>query len=260
MNFRKSFKILAAIVFCVLALGIFIWFDGQYAVPVLMYHNIGTDARGRNNTVSLESFQKQLDYLKRNNYRVVTLDEICGAMVSQRRLPRKTVAITFDDGNDNNFVNAFPALVERGMTATFFVPAGQIAHPGTMTWEQLALMRDQGMRIGSHGMSHAYLPEVSLQQQRFEINESKKVLAERLKVRVDYYAYPVGGLTQTVKELVRDAGYQAAFTTNRGVSKLRDDVYEIRRIKMSSADVNPVVIWGKLNGYYNFYRTIKNPY
>ena len=64
------------------------------------------------------------------------------------------VRISFDDGNASDIEIGLPGLVERGLDATFFVLAGRLGAPGSLSADQVGALVGQGMRIGSHGMDH----------------------------------------------------------------------------------------------------------
>ena len=74
------------------------WFATQYRLPILMYHSVSIDNRGYETSVSPESFKKQMDYLKRHHYDVISLNEFVEIRKNQNWLPRKTVVITLTTG------------------------------------------------------------------------------------------------------------------------------------------------------------------
>jgi len=77
-------------------------------------------------------------------------------------------------------------------------------------------------------------------------------------IPVLYFSYPIGVFTQQIKDLVKEAGYKAAVTTNRGkdYSNTRD-LYELHRVSVRNGDLS-WSFWGKLSGYYNFFRKAKD--
>ena len=106
--------------------------------------------------------------------------------------------------------------------------------------------------------SHAYLPGVLPDQQHEEILKSKEFLERKIGRSVDYFSYPVGGFNKQIIEFVQRAGYQAAFTTNRGYNRYNKDVYSLKRIRLSDKDNSDMILWFKLSGFYNFLRA-ENP-
>jgi len=226
-------------------------------VPV---DNIMPNPQHRVDTVTPQNFRQQLDFLKRNGCQVLHLRDLVAGIKKEKKLPRKSVVITFDDGIENNFSQAFPVLKEYGMTAAFFVSGDNIGRPGYLTWEQLRLMQAQGMDIGCHGMTEAYLPDIPEDKQRYEIEQCKRVLEAGLKTPIDYYAYSISGFSPQIKEIVRKAGYQAAMATNRGTVPGQKDLFELRRIKITDRSSAGLSLGAKVSGFYNIFRPLKKPY
>lgn len=251
---KKRFIVIALLT--IATLGWFSVFSGKYTIPVLMYHEIEDAAQVRSDAVSPQKFQEQMAFLKNNGYHVLTLDQFTQALRTGKTFSRKAVVLTFDDGHKNNVTAAYPVLEKYGLTAAFFVSPGTVGQDGVMTWQDILTLHKGGMTIGSHGMRQAYLPEVSEVEQTFEIFESKAVLEKMLKDKVKYYAYPVGGYTDQLKRLIRDVGYEAAFTTNRGSDRFNKDLFEINRIKVSEKD-SLLTFKAKVSGYYNLFRRLK---
>ena len=127
-----------------------------------------------------------------------------------------------------------------------------------MDWPQILELSRAGMTIACHGMQQLYLPDADEVNQDYEIRECKRVLEERLGKSVDFYAYPVGGFNAAIKAKVKTAGYRAAFTTNRGTDRFNTDVYELNRIRFSDRDNTWFILWAKLNGFYNLFRSLKS--
>jgi peptidoglycan/xylan/chitin deacetylase (PgdA/CDA1 family) len=118
------------------------------------------------------------------------------------------VVLTFDDGLISDYEIAFPALLETQQKATFFVTVENIGKPGYMNINQIRELADNGMEIGSHGLTHAYLVTMPESNARQEILRSRDLLQLCLGQNVDSFA-PVGGhFTPWMFEAAKDAGYR----------------------------------------------------
>jgi peptidoglycan/xylan/chitin deacetylase (PgdA/CDA1 family) len=233
----------------------------RHTVPVLMYHSITEDTQS-SLSVSPENFKKQIAYLERSGYSVISLDELVKGIVKGERFSNKQVVLTFDDGFRDNYINAFPVLAKHGMPATIFIATDYIGeNPEYLTWDQIRAMAENNIDFGGHTCSHAYLP--SLKHTKFLVSEiagCKAAIEKELGRPIYYFCYPTGGFTQEAKELVKMAGYKGACTTNRGFDMSNLDVYEINRIKITDLDANkPFHFRIKLSGYYNLFRKGKSP-
>jgi peptidoglycan/xylan/chitin deacetylase (PgdA/CDA1 family) len=242
-------------------LGLALTLPRLYVAPVLMYHMIGypQNERMRANTVSPESFRKQLSYIKKRGYLVLSLDEYYEGLKAGKNFCCRSVVFTFDDGMLDNYTAAFPILREHGFQAAFFVPTEKIGMEGRMTWGQLREASASGITVGSHLLNEEYLPDLPLAAQEREIVESKRAIESRLGRPAYYLAYPIGGFTEDVKKFTRQAGYRLAFTTNRGFARFNRDLFELKRIRPTEMD-NDFTLWWKLTGYYNLLRSSKKPF
>ena len=246
-----------------LALGVscfFLWASNQYVVPIVMYHHVDDVEHKMAPTVHPDTFSAQMAYLKERHFNVISLNELVKSLRDGEKLSRNSVVITFDDGYDNNYTKAFPILKKYDFPATLFVSSDYVGQEGYVTIDQLQEMRGHKIVIGSHTRHHAYLPDLSAEEQRDEIMQSKAILEEKLDGAVQYFSYPVGGFSDSIKTFVKDAGYQAAVTTNRGFDKSNQDIFEINRVKVGGNDESPIKLWAKFSGYYNILRSPKNPY
>ena len=212
-----------------------------YGIPVLCYHSI--DPSGSDLSTSLPEFRSQMRFLKENGYETMSLTQLhaAGTTPMERR-----VVITFDDGFANNFDLAFPVLKQHSFTATFFITAKYAgtmpgwlqgkegfretsAYP-IMSWDQIKELRQAGMEIGSHTISHPYLSKLPESEQEEEIRGSKEIIERHLKEKIAHFCYPYGDFDQRTVTLVRGAGYTTACTTAWGINKTTPDPFQIKRV------------------------------
>ncbi len=184
----------------------------------LVYHDVLPHEPPRDGSpeyfgVSHRAFLQQIDSIADAGLRACSLREAIGLG------GQGCVALTFDDGNAGQFERAFPALVERGMTATFFVVTSWVGQLGYVTWDQLREMRAEGMDIQSHTRTHAYFSELSPAEARDELVRSKAELDEALGQDTDQIALP-GGFepSRTRWSLLSESGFRTVATSRWGVN------------------------------------------
>jgi peptidoglycan/xylan/chitin deacetylase (PgdA/CDA1 family) len=99
---------------------------------ILRYHSVSADESWAHDyvqnslVVAPEVFARQVDFLAKR-HRIVSVGEMVRQMHSRRGVDPRTVAITFDDGYEDNYRNAFPILREHGATAAFYITTGTVA-------------------------------------------------------------------------------------------------------------------------------------
>lgn len=251
---------------CWIFLGAIIAFGGwiavvfsHYTVPILMYHYINDEEPSRSRLgVSPATFERQMRFLRERKYNVIPLEELADLIRNKREIPPKTAAITFDDGYLDNYTQAFPVLKKYNLPATFFVVINRIGkHLGNddyMSWAQIKDLSESGLiTIGSHSMNHPNLSEIeSEQEMESEILESKNILEERLGRKVNLFSYPFGGINHLARSIVISSGYQAAVGTNFPKGYPNNDIYALKRLRISETSRNMFVFGIVVSGHYTF--------
>ena len=180
-------------------------------IPILVYHNIKL---GSNDYfLKPEVFEKHLHWIKSSGYETVTFYDVAAG-----KLPERPIILTFDDGQRNHW-DVFKKLEIRGMKGVFFI----VEEYSPLTKKQIKLMSDQGMEIGSHGMTHASLTKVNLANLWYEVNGSKSALEKIIEKKVITFAYPYGRYNKTVLEVMAETKYQYGRTTDEAVAYFGQD-------------------------------------
>ncbi len=207
---------------------------------VLMYHSICEHVgKERHNKwrVRPADFEKQMSWLAKKGWNCVTMSEL----IAYDEIPPKTVAVTFDDGFENNYSNAFPILKKYNIKATIYLVPNQKMNEwdkdhttelsSMMTRKQIREMQASGLiEFGAHTVSHVNLSRVDAAEQQSEIIESKKLVEEITGVPCDAFAYPYGKFDDQIVQIVKEAGYTNATVVKRGVYGNSDNSFTIKRI------------------------------
>ena len=224
-------------------------------VPVLMYHRVNQPDPQSSLIVSPLDFGKQIGWLESNRFNFLSLDQIvdCRGVCS---VGEPVVAITFDDGFRDNYENAFSLLSQRRRPAALFVIVDWVGRKDFLTWPEIRELADYGVTIGSHSLSHRWLPDIQNDRElEAEITESKKRIEDAIGREVRHFSYPVGGTDNRVKEFVKKAGYRSAWIAGGKVRNLTGDpLFSLRRTKVGCSDGNlfrfSFKAWG-IKGYFN---------
>ena len=125
-------------------------------------------------------------------------------------------SLTFDDGHASNYTEAFPALMELGLRATFFVVPTLVGAPDHVEWSQLREMVAAGMEIGSHSLTHPFLDRLDPAGLEREFGESKAIIEDRLGVAVRAASLPRGWAPAGLEGILRRLGYRVFCTSRVG--------------------------------------------
>lgn len=209
---------------------------GVQLVPVLVYHNIGKEPRGRL-VLGVDAFTEQMRYLKANGFRVVSVAEFVEWLHLRRQLPRKTVVLTFDDGYRSFREHAYPVLKELRFPATLFVYTDYVgAGRNALNWDDLKALAAEGFDVQAHSKSHSDLRRGDHESEttygrrlQAELIEPPRVLAKSVGRPITFLAYPYGRVDDAVLAKVKEHGYFAAFTVRRESNPPFVDLLRISR-------------------------------
>lgn len=253
--------LLAVAVTLLLAPGLFhasemVWYTDQ--VAVIAYHQIDNQTTG-DVTITAERFKEQLTDLLQRGYHFISLQQFRDYMAGAA-VPANAVLITFDDGYESFYTQAYPILKELNIAAVNFVITKDLEHPEatripSLSRDEVRQMKKErrGMEAQCHSDSlHDSDPDGSplltthvKREGRIESNadfdrriaeDTKRCISRlrELNTPVDAYAYPFGSYDAHTIQLLSDAGIRYAFTTTPGIVDRETDPMQIPRINGGS--------------------------
>lgn len=201
------------------------------AIPIFMYHFVREDTGDYEypeNMVKPSTLRAQLQYLKDNGYETIYISDL-----ENLQSYSKPVALTFDDGWQDFYINAFPIFKEFNMKATIYVITGLIGTPGYCTLDELKELKKSGIvDIQCHTVTHPRLATLSETKIIEEIEQSKKYLKENLDIDSNTICYPYGSFNDKVISLSKKAGFVYGLAMDGGVyyTNKHTNIYAIPRI------------------------------
>jgi peptidoglycan/xylan/chitin deacetylase (PgdA/CDA1 family) len=205
---------------------------------IFCYHRLVDKVRYPGTEITPAAFEAQMKELKDRGITVISMQDLLAWKRGEKNIPPRCAVISFDDGWKSQYDVAWPIMKKFGYTFTMFiytegVSGGSLGGGQAITWEQLADMRDNGIDIEAHTATHQDLreghtimvaepggkrtkkkltgPEYEQWLQN-EVVGCKQLLEQRLGIKVNCFAVPFGTYNEHVKEVARDAGYEAMFT------------------------------------------------
>ena len=117
-------------------------------------------------------------------------------------------------------------------------------------------MQDSGIiTFGSHTLGPEPLINIKSEQDlKKQVFDSKKILEEKLGRPISAFSYPEGRFNNRIKQLVMTAGYKLAVATNPGRKFSSDDIFALKRLRISANSNSLFIFWIETSGYYNFIR------
>lgn len=228
-------------------------------IPVLNYHEVNN----KNHVllaISSQEFDAQMSYLAKAGYNSITPDQLLDYLQYGKPLPPNPVLITFDDGYEDNYQEAYPILKKYNFTATIFLITDFVDHNSQyLTWQQIKEMAGSGIQFQSHTATHIMLTKASDSEVLAQLTRSRKAIEQHLSKKVEYLAYPGGFYNNQVIELAKQAGYRAAFTINLGRDRTNSNFYTLNRIPVFELPHTFFHFWLrlKLTRIWNGLQTLK---
>ena len=246
MKKNKVIIILSVFLFLVIICAFILYHEQK--VPVLGYHffyKYKGELRDKNDEFinDINEFEKQMKYLKKHNYKTLTLDEFYCWKKGKCKVPRNSVLITIDDGNLSNYMYAFDVLKKYDFNAVVFFVSSQ-AENGVekgsiydcMSLKLIEKAKKEYPNI--EFMPHSYnmhakpVTDYSLDEIKNDLKNIKRIGDFK------YYAYPFGVYDDRMIKELKNNNYKMAFGfgPRKDYRKARrvDDDYKVPRLNISS--------------------------
>ena len=231
-------------------------------IPILMYHSIESMPKAtvmRSLHVPPRRFKFQMWLLKILGYQGLSLNELKPYLNGDKH--GKVVGITFDDGYQNNLINAAPVLKKYGFSATCYIVSGSIGSSNTwdlakkitqrplMTKNEITRWLRLGMDIGAHTKTHIDLTNVSSSTAKKEIEGCKADLENLFDVTISDFCYPFGYVNKPICNIAKKAGYLSATTMQRGRANSHSNLLQLPRIPITHHTLPHLFLFKILTSY-----------
>jgi peptidoglycan/xylan/chitin deacetylase (PgdA/CDA1 family) len=202
---------------------------------VLMYHSIDKSQHLR--TVWPWDFEAHIERLRKEHVEIVRLSQLIDFMYGDiQQLPARVAVITVDDGEVLFHKYAWPILKKHRAPFALGIitqPTEVSGHARALSWAQLGEMLASGLcEIASHSHKHVALTGMKSDAIDFELNHSRRLIAEHTGFVPQAFIYPLGAFDRRVETRVRSARYRAAFTAVGGPVSAATSPFRIHRFKM----------------------------
>ncbi len=203
---------------------------------ILNYHGIETfsgeypwDPAEKPYVLNISEFESQLELILANTFQTLDLSELNLWLDGNNFAPNQ-VLLTFDDGHISHHDHAMSALKKRNMKAIFLVSAGLAGQDHIMNWPHLKDLIARGFEIGSHGLKHQPLSNVTHHELWKELYKSKSILEDKLGVQITSFSVPRGYYQDRIREVALEVGYRFVFTSRFDVNLKGADRFRLNRI------------------------------
>lgn len=222
---------------------------------VLVYHRFAGELKPGQERIDIapRRFLRQLRVLRTLGFSPLPLEELLAFHRGERNdLPRRRFVVTVDDAIADAVE---PLRRAAALHPVLFVPTAELggtAHwidgEPVAGWDEVRELAAAGVGVGSHTRHHRRLTEVDAAERRAELAGSLADLREHVAGAAPVLAYPNGDHDEAVCRAAEEAGYEAAFTTEKGRNGAGTDPLRLRRVSVHGTDGAPAVLWKVLTG------------
>lgn len=146
--------------------------------------------------------------------------------------------LTFDDGFKSDFEIVLPILNKYKLKAIFFIVPSFVGKEDYLTWEQIKVLKDNGMEIGSHSLTHPNFTNLNKNEKITEIMESKRIIESKLNSKIHSFAFPFGFFDKESENIVFSSGYSFCFNSKHGLNASSSKVLKRNSLNGSSSKIN----------------------
>jgi len=237
-------------------------------VPILTYRSISANLFGMShpyyqiNTLP-QVFSSQMRWLRSAGYRTLSLAEAWAGLSTGTDLS-KVVVLTFGDGYRDFYTEAMDVLTQCGFSATVFLVTDRIQWTSLrlegadyLTWREVKLLQQAGIRFGSHTATHPDLRSTSPDELEYELGRSKEVIEQNLGVPVDSFSYPFAfpeedkNFMRFLEDVLQNFGFDYGVSTILGRASRSSNRYFLPRLPVNTWDDAPL-LRAKLEGGYDW--------
>lgn len=191
---------------------------------IFVYHRF-SDSRYPSTNISLQDFRAHLDLLYQQEFTVIKLGQVIDRLRKGVSLPQRCAVITVDDAYRSFLTDGWPLLKSYGYPVTLFVSTDTVGGGDYLNWKELRDLQDEGVELGSHSAGHVYLLDRLDSESAADwsarvsedISRAQHAFESHLEMSPNLFAYPYGEFSPELVDLIKDAGFDAAFGQQSGV-------------------------------------------
>jgi peptidoglycan/xylan/chitin deacetylase (PgdA/CDA1 family) len=209
------------------------------SLPVLTFHTLND----RRSTISFSPrvFRLGMAKLHESGYQTLSLLEAVDYLRRGASFPDRSLVITFDDGYQTMYDEAFPVLQRYGLSATVFLTVGEKGTVGRsdrlpslegcsmLTWREIREMHRWGINFGAHTLTHPDLTRLPFDRVEAEVRDSKAIIEDALGAPVACFAYPYGRYDHRSHEIAWQY-FACACSDKLGLITAGSDPYALERV------------------------------
>ncbi len=213
-------------------------------VPVIFYHHIqplGAAKEHGNTALTVDNsiFDTQMQYLSTHGYTTIPAKQLVNALKTHTALPPKSIVVTLDDGYLDNYTYAYPIFQKYRINANIMLATGLMGGSDYLTWEQVKEMGQSGLvSYTDHTWSHYAVSQGPTDKIQYEILTAKQQIESNTGQVIDTFTYPYGAFNDRAIALLKQDGFNGAFTTLAGTFQCDSFIMTLHRTRIGNTSLS----------------------
>lgn len=222
------------------------WYNFTHPVigEVWQLHRVRQEITNVDNLKLYEITPERLKYLidlyLKNGYEFISMDDVYEYVSKRNKCKKKFVAITIDDGYEDNYFVAYPIFKKYNIPFCIYVTQSYITGEKRssefvdfkmLSIDQLKALSEEPLcTLGGHTKSHCRLSLLSKDQQYDEIVSGKKWLESIIGKPVVHFAFPYGDYNKQSIDIMKECGIKCSVAAWGGGVRVSGNIYELPRV------------------------------
>ena len=199
------------------------------SATVFMYGIFG-ESKYPSINITIDQLKSHIEELTKEKYTIKSLDFIIDTIINDGYLPENTIGISIDGAYKSFLEVGWPLFKKNNIPVTLFVTTGTISnYKQYLNWDQIRKLKEEGVIIGAGSHTNPYMPDISIEEVRDEIETSNKIFLKELGEIPTLFTFPDGKTSNEIIELVKEYKFKAAFGQHSGIINQTSNMYYLPR-------------------------------
>ncbi len=203
----------------------------DFGIIAIMYHRFEENKYPSTN-IKMKEFVQHINLIRKNKIEFVNPSKFESELINNKS--KRKILLTIDDGYKSFYEKAWPILKESKIPFILFVSTREVGKNGYMSWDEIKeIEKFDFVEIGNHSHTHEYLIDFNNNDIKKDLAESIRIFEKNLGYNSEFFSYPFGEYSLSLKKIVKDLGFKYAFGQHSGVTDMTKDLLEMPRFPIN---------------------------
>ena len=223
----------------------------DFGIITIMYHRFEENKYPSTN-IRMVDFKKHLEMIQKEGIKFINPQNFEDELNNSKT--QRKVLLTIDDGYQSFYNNAWPLLKKSKIPFILFVSTREVGKKGYMSWDDIReIEKYDFVEIGNHSHTHEYLIDYTDAEIENDLKTSINIFKENLGKNSNFFSYPFGEYSSSLKNIVIKLGFKYAFGQHSGVVDYTKNFFEMPRFPINEK-------YGEIERFETILKTLPFPF